>query len=61
MLASAAGRTGKFRNLTLVLQTQQSTVPVEVLRATLAGRLNYSTIGKPASTVADTTMINPNP
>jgi hypothetical protein len=44
-----------------VLQRQQSTVPVEALRATLAHRLNHSTTDGPASTAADTTMIRPKP
>ncbi|WP_226761942.1 hypothetical protein, partial [Arthrobacter sp. SO3] len=36
---------------------QQSTVPVEVLRATLTSRLTNSTKVEPASTVTDTSMI----
>lgn len=58
-MASAAGRTGKIRNLTLVLQRQQSTVPVEALRATLAHRLNQGTTDETASTATDTSMIRP--
>lgn len=40
-----------------LLQRQQSTVPVEGLRATLAHRLNHGTIDEPASTAADPSMI----
>ncbi|GGH99682.1 hypothetical protein GCM10007170_35080 [Arthrobacter liuii] len=44
-----------------MLQRQQSTVPVEALRATLTHRLKHTTTEGPASTAADTSMIRPKP